>query len=253
MNRPLVDAATAEKLRCYAERYETEAFLDGDPSWWMHQVTGDSNREATAFVASCLSYGSRIQFMPKIGQLLEWASGDMEGWIRSGAFEQRLQSGDSHCYYRLYSCELMHDFLEAYRQLLATHGSLGAYVKQNACDGFGAVEAVCRYFAHCGISVVVPKDTSSACKRVCMFLRWMVRDGSPVDIGLWSDFIDRRSLIMPLDTHVLSEAERLGLLSGRVASMSAARRLTETLATVFPDDPLKGDFALFGFGISESR
>ena len=84
-----------------------------------------------------------------------------------------------------------------------------------------------------------------------MFLRWMVRSGSPVDLGLWADYIDRRTLIMPLDTHVVGEAIKLGLLSSRCASMSAARRLTDALAEVFPDDPLRGDFALFGYGVDK--
>ena len=83
-----------------------------------------------------------------------------------------------------------------------------------------------------------------------MFLRWMVRDSSPVDLGLWADFIDKRSLIVPLDTHVLTEASALGLIHSRNASMSSALRLTSTLATIFPDDPLKGDFALFGYGVN---
>ena len=83
-----------------------------------------------------------------------------------------------------------------------------------------------------------------------MFLRWMVRDSSPVDLGLWSDFIDKKTLIMPLDTHVLQMAAKFGLLNGRNASMSAARKLTAVLAEVFPDDPLKGDFALFGAGVA---
>ena len=109
---------------------------------------------------------------------------------------------------------------------------------------------ICAFFAEKGVSIVVPKDTQSACKRVCMFLRWMVRDGSPVDLGLWADFIDRRTLIMPLDTHVVGQSVRLGLLASSVASMSAAQRLTQTLATIFPDDPLKGDFALFGYGVN---
>ena len=85
-----------------------------------------------------------------------------------------------------------------------------------------------------------------------MFMRWMVRDGSPVDLGLWSDFIDKRTLIMPMDTHVLSEACKMGLLHSRNASMSAALKLTSVLADIFPDDPLKGDFALFGVGVSGS-
>ena len=84
-----------------------------------------------------------------------------------------------------------------------------------------------------------------------MFLRWMVRSGSPVDLGLWSGFIDRRTLVVPLDTHVLQEAKKLGLLKSTSASMSAAKRLTAALAEAFPDDPVRGDFALFGFGVDE--
>ena len=83
-----------------------------------------------------------------------------------------------------------------------------------------------------------------------MFLRWMVRSDSPVDLGLWSDFIDRRTLVVPLDTHVLQEAKKLGLLKSTSASMSAARRLTASLAEAFPEDPSRGDFALFGYGVS---
>ena len=86
-----------------------------------------------------------------------------------------------------------------------------------------------------------------------MFLRWMVRDGSPVDLGLWSDIMDRRTLIMPLDTHVVQESLRMGLLKSRTASMGPARRLTDAMLEIFPDDPLKGDFALFGLGVDEER
>lgn len=86
-----------------------------------------------------------------------------------------------------------------------------------------------------------------------MFLRWMVRDGSPVDLGLWSDIMDRRTLIMPLDTHVVQESLRMGLLKSRTASMGTARRLTDAMLEIFPDDPLKGDFALFGLGVDEER
>ena len=80
------------------------------------------------------------------------------------------------------------------------------------------------------------------------------RDGtwnSHVDLGLWADIIDRRTLIMPLDTHVVQEALRLGLLKSRTASMATARRLTDAMLEVFPDDPLRGDFALFGLGVDE--
>ena len=102
-----------------------------------------------------------------------------------------------------------------------------------------------------GLEFLIGKPQSnSPLKRWNMFLRWMVRDGSPVDLGLWSGFIDKRTLVIPMDTHVLQEACRLGLLESKTASMSAARKLTARLALIFPDDPLKGDFALFGYGVN---
>jgi uncharacterized protein (TIGR02757 family) len=84
-----------------------------------------------------------------------------------------------------------------------------------------------------------------------MFLRWMVRDNSPVDLGIWSDFIDKRTLIIPMDTHVVNEAIALKLIDSPSTSMSNAIKLTKRLSKTFPDDPLKGDFALFGYGVNK--
>lgn len=245
----MIGESVRQMLLRNAAHYETADFLVGDPSWWMHQVSGTENQESMAFLASCLSYGSRKQFMPKIGQLLEWSSGDVHRWVAVGGFEESLREGDNDCFYRLYTKNCMNGLLRAYRQMLSDFGTMGHFVHRNATDGLSAIQSLCGYFGDKGVSVVVPKDCSSACKRLCMFLRWMVRDHSPVDLGLWSGFIDRRTLIMPLDTHVLQQSVQLGLLSCGTASMSAARRLTTALAEVFPDDPLRGDFALFGYGV----
>lgn len=249
LTQTTMDNKIFDTLRKHALFYETSAFIEGDPSWFMHQVKGAANQEATAFVASCLSYGNRRQFMQKIQAIVDWANGDVDNWLRSGAFEGQFAEGDTCSFYRLYSFATMNVFFRAYRDMLLEYGTLGEYVRANASDGLSAVEAICRYFGGKGVCVVVPKDAASACKRVCMFLRWMVRSDSPVDLGLWSSFIDRRTLIVPLDTHVLTQAMELGLIKSRTASMSAARRLTAALAEVFPDDPLKGDFALFGYGV----
>ena len=73
----------------------------------------------------------------------------------------------------------------------------------------------------------------------------------PVDLGLWSDLIDKSTLIIPMDTHVLQEAEKLGLISSKCTSMSAAMKLTQKLREIWPDDPTKGDFALFGLGVDK--
>jgi uncharacterized protein (TIGR02757 family) len=145
--------------------------------------------------------------------------------------------------------------------MLNDYGSIGDYVKAKVTTGTGTAEgnakasgrsaivAISDYFQNCGLQGGVIPRADSACKRIVMFLRWMVRTDSPVDLGLWSDFIDRRTLIIPLDTHVLQQSVKLGLTTSKMASMSAARKLTKALATIFPDDPLKGDFALFGHGV----
>lgn len=243
-----MEQATKQRIIYLAEKYETRDFLSADPSSFMHKVAGTANKEATAFLASCLSYGSRKQFFPKIQFLLDASHGEVDHWVRSGCWRSDIPDS-TECYYRLYTFHDMHILLAAYEHLLAEHGSLKEYVRANASNGIEAVDAICRFFSSHNAGKIIPKDTSSACKRVCMFLRWMVRSGSPVDLGLWADIIDRRTLIMPLDTHVVSEAHRMGLLHSRTASMAAARRLTDAMLDVFPDDPLKGDFALFGLGV----
>lgn len=244
---------TRRLLREYADRYETSAFSNGDPSQFLRSVAGDLNREATAFVAASLSFGARSQFLPKIRSLVDLAAGDVDCWIRDGLFERDFRAGDTRCFYRFFTFDAMHRFFAAYHQLMTEQGSLGKYVRSTANgDGGAAVAAICRWFAEHDGGGVVPQDAKSACKRVCMFLRWMVRSDSPVDLGLWAGFIDKRTLLVPLDTHVVQEAIALGLLSSPCASMCAARRLTAALAEAFPDDPCRGDFALFGYGVDKS-
>lgn len=234
----------------YAKRYETTDFLATDPSWFMHQVDGNRNRETLAFIASCLSYGSRKQFFPKIQYILDCSHGEVYDWVYYGRFDKDIPDDTKRCYYRLYTFHTMNTFFHALKDMLTEHGTIGEYVRRNANDGYSAIVAICTYFSVKGIEIIIPKDTKSACKRVCMFLRWMVRDGSPVDLGLWSGYLDKRTLIMPMDTHVIQEANKLGLLNGKGASMAAARKLTARMAEIFPNDPLKGDFALFGYGVN---
>ena len=250
----MVAPDTAQLLCEYASRYETADFLVGDPSWFMHQVEPVADSIVLAFLASSLSYGSRAQFFPKIQYMLDCSGGRVEEWVRSGDFAADIPDDSSRCYYRLYTFGTMHRFLSALRDMMLDHGSLTAFVRNSTPDGscLTAIEALTSYFSSKGIEGIIPKNTQSSCKRVCMFMRWMVRGGSPVDLGVWEDFIDRRTLIMPMDTHVVHQSIRLGLLKSSSASMSAALRLTSAMSEVFPDDPLKGDFALFGYGVNST-
>lgn len=249
-------------LRSLADKYEKKEFLVGDPSWFMHQIEGETNRELLAFIASALSYGSRKQFLPKIQLLLDdinKGGGNVAEWLRSGSYE-RIVTKSSDAFYRLYSYNCFNRFLAALAAMVDEYGSIKAYLSSamKTDDTLEAVSIISQWFHTHGSTEVVPRvpqypfkslSNVSSCKRLCMFLRWMVRTDSPVDLGLWSGIIDRKSLVIPMDTHVVQEAMKMGLLSSKSTSMSNALKLSEQLAKVFPDDPIKGDFALFGLGV----
>ncbi len=227
-------------LPALADRYETPAFLDGDPSQFMHRYSDAVTQERAAFVAAALSYGSRRQFIPKIDRLLEL-------YLSGG-----LLPDDDGCFYRLHTNRMVNRFLTTLDTIYRDYGSmLGMAKAQDVRNGLEAIELITSYFREHGASDLIPRNASSSCKRLCMFLRWMVRDGSPVDLGLWSAQIDKATLIIPLDTHVMQEARRLKLISGRTATMSTARRLTAAMSAIFPGDPTRADYALFGLGVDD--
>ena len=92
---------------------------------------------------------------------------------------------------------------------------------------------------------------NSACKRINMFLRWMVRkDEAGVDFGLWNT-IKPSQLVCPLDVHAMRTAGQLGLMKEEKANWKTALGLTNTLRELDPTDPVKYDFALYGMGIEE--
>ncbi len=92
-------------------------------------------------------------------------------------------------------------------------------------------------------------DPKAPDKKINMFRRWMTRDDGKVDLGLWKE-TDKRSLVIPLDVHVYSVASSLGLTSRRQKDLVTAREITGEFKEIFPDDPLLGDFALFGYGVT---
>lgn len=265
-----IENTLANRLQLLAEKYETADFIKGDPSWFMHQIEGDENKELIAFIASSLSYGSRKQFMPKIQYLLDnmYYNADnkrrgndeiVKGWLTSRDYESIIPKNPAS-FYRLYTNKTYNDFLNALALMVEQYGSIKKYLlaEHNIQQGdricaLDAVTSITRWFREHESKGVVPQDTKSSCKRVCMFLRWMARCNSPVDTGLWADIIDQRTLIIPMDTHVVQEARQMQLIASVSTSMSNAIRLSNRLAEIFPDDPIRGDFALFGMGVDENK
>ena len=93
------------------------------------------------------------------------------------------------------------------------------------------------------------EDRKAANKKINMMRRWMVRDDGKVDLGLWTE-TDKKSLIIPLDVHVYNQASSLGLTSRKQKDIITAQEITEAFREIFPDDPCLGDFALFGYGVT---
>lgn len=251
----LLAAQTIALLRDLAERYETEEFLAGDPSCFMHRTEGDTDKELFAFIAAALSYGRRDQFLPRVEALHQAATAhhNVAAWLTERRYEELIPD-DDRAFYRLNTNRDLRQFLSSLALIVEQYGTLKAYVStQPHTDAASVMKSITDWFAANGSGGLVPRNLNSPCKRLCMYLRWMVRDNSPVDIGLWSDIVDRQTLLIPLDTHVLQQAQRLRLITTKTATMHTARALTDTLRQVFPHDPARADFALFGLGIANAN
>ena len=95
-------------------------------------------------------------------------------------------------------------------------------------------------------------DLKAPNKKINMMRRWMVRDDGKVDLGLWKD-TDPAGLLIPLDVHVYDEAVALGLTCRRQKDIVTVKEITGAFDVIFPGDPCKGDFSLFGYGVTHPR
>ena len=239
-----------------ADKYETASFCDSDPSQFLRRYKEADSAEASSFIAAILAFGSRTQFIPKIRQILQTAdqiSGNIKNWLTTRAYKKTFPTG-SKKFYRFYSYDDLQIFFDELADLINKSGSLGQYFKsewekENDRAGTHLADLLSRSFPK---SSIVPKGRTSANKRLHMFLRWMVRTGSPVDLGLWT-WYSPALLIIPLDVHVMQEAQKLGLLPPKAtASRKTAVILTKKMEQIFPCDPCRADYALFGLGVTSS-
>jgi len=255
-----IDENLKTTLKSLAEKYEVSSFCDGDPSCILRRYHDIADIEIASFIAAMLAFGRREQFLPKIDYIMKCAdkyNGPAQ-WILGEKYlinfiPENIDSEKK--FYRFYSWTDLIILFSRLNKILKTNQTLGnhiyscfeTYKKNNEQNNITLVDIFSSEFYDCRI---VPKGKNSANKRVHMFLRWMVRRNSQVDLGLWT-WYNPAELIIPLDTHVLQEAIKLGLLPEKsIGSAKTAKLLTEKLKEIWHDDPCKGDFALFGLGVS---
>lgn len=251
------EKALKKLLISLADKYETASFCDSDPSQFLRWYKEVDSAEAASFIAAMLAFGSRTQFIPKIRQILQTAdqtSGNIKNWLTTRAYKKTFPTG-SKKFYRFYSYDDLQIFFGELAGIINHSGSLGNYLhslweKSTGHDDADKAPLLADLISQSfPKSSIVPKGRTSANKRLHMFLRWMVRTGSPVDLGLWT-WYPASSLLIPLDTHVLQEAQKLGLLPEKsTASRKSTILLTKKMEEIFPGDPARGDYALFGLGV----
>ena len=261
MSDSSISKETIELARKLAEKYESADFLLKDPSQFMHRYTRVCECETVAFIAANLAFGHREQILSHVEKILEVAGSSPLEWILNQKYKDFFPENNIS-FYRMYTNRDMRLFFDTMRGILDENESLGVFFKkkwENALsEQVSGDEKTGKIYLHQVIASAFPCDCAllphskdSAAKKVNMLLRWLVRDNSPVDMGLWT-WYSKKDLLMPLDTHVMQESNELGLVHSKSANLRTAIELTKKVAEIFPDDPVKADFALFGLGVDSS-
>lgn len=226
-----------KKLLECADTYHCVGFIVSDPVQFPHRYTVKQDIEISGLLTAIMSFGNRKQILKKANELHLLMGDSPYQYVLSRQWESDFPFEATHSFYRMLSFADFHGYFQrlhaAYSQFDSLEEALKTY------PGI-PMEKLCVFL---GVSDRSPQ------KKLNMFLRWMVRQASEVDLGIWGSF-DCRELIVPLDTHVCRVAYFLGLTDTESFSLKNARRITTALAEVFPDDPCLGDFALFGMGVN---
>jgi uncharacterized protein (TIGR02757 family) len=237
--------------------YNQPSFIPADPICIPHLFTQKQDIEIAAFFAAIFAWGNRTTIINKSKELMHLMNMQPHQFVlhHSGNDLKKIK-GFKH---RTFTAEDLYHFIDFFKHHYSTHSSLETVFfpkeKMTVEEGLNHFKSYCFSIEHLKRTekhVSSPQQKSS-CKRLNMFLRWMVRnDDKGVDFGLWKN-ISPKDLICPLDVHVSRVARQLGLLHRKQDDWEAAKELTQNLCTFDQQDPVKYDFALFSIGVIESK
>jgi uncharacterized protein (TIGR02757 family) len=238
--------------------YKTSAFIADDPVSVPHRFSKPQDIEIAGFFAATLAWGNRTTIINNCSRLLAWMDNAPHEFIVQHKPEDlKPMLGFVH---RTFNATDLLYFIQVLQEIYRNCQSLeDAFVPQERL-GDTTIESALIRFHNYFFSGEHPERTrkhvstparGSACKRLCMFLRWMVRrDEAGIDFGIWQK-IKPAQLVCPLDVHVARVAFRLGLISRSNADWRSATELTTVLKRWKPEDPAVYDYALFGMGMAE--
>lgn len=231
-----MDTALKETLAGWAEEYNDPKYFQEDPIIFptrfarSHECGKASlaDVEISALLSSHLAWGRRAMIVRDCDRMFEEMSWRPYDYIMNGEYRNEDIS--------LHRTVKWSEFAAVCNRLR------DVYSTRNSLEGMSDMEIRCRVFGQ-------KEDRKAPNKKISMMRRWMVRDDGKVDLGLWKNS-DKKSLILPLDVHVYAQATALNLTSRRQKDIITATEITDAFREIWPDDPCKGDFALFGYGVN---
>ncbi len=245
-----------EKLEFYYKKYNTRAFIEQDPVSIPHSFTKLQDIEIAGFFAATFAWGLRKTIINKSLELMKLFDFAPYDFIINHS-ETDLKRFLNFKHRTFNPTDLLY-FILFFREYYSTHSSLetlfipkGEALKsvKNGIDNFYNHFTSHPFFPSRTGKHIASPSKNSACKRINMFLRWMVRkDENGVDFGLWKG-IRPSQLICPCDVHVEKVARKLKLVTRKQVDWRMAEELTENLKKLDATDPVKYDFALFGMGM----
>jgi len=242
-------------------RYNHRDFIKPDPLQFVYQYDNPSDMEIAALLAANLAYGRVEQIQKSLTDLFERMGESPYAFIRGfGKAEQKSLKGFKH---RFTTDQDISNLLMLLKKVLNKYAGIEEFFIQgyNPDDRniIPALSKFCNSLLDMYAAEHNPKTSrglkyllvnpakGSACKRLNLFLRWMVRDDD-VDTGLWKS-LDKAKLIVPIDVHMGRLCKILGLYNRKAVSLPTAIKITEGFAEIEPADPVKYDFALSRIGI----
>ncbi|WP_447641994.1 TIGR02757 family protein [Paracnuella aquatica] len=245
--KKLLDAAVDE--------YNRPAFIPNDPISIPHLFSRQQDIEIAGLFAAVFAWGNRTIIIKKSMELMQLM--DMQPYDFVLNHSETDLKNLIHFKHRTFNTTDLLYFIDFLKRHYQHHDSLEIAFTGDQYKGVETgLNHFYTYFTH---NEYFPKRTAkhvaspskkSHCKRLNMYLRWMVRsDGKGVDFGIWKQ-LQPQDLIIPIDLHVARVANQLGLLSNQPINWKTAVELTERLRHFDREDPVKYDFALFGMGIN---
>lgn len=241
------------------EEYNKPGFIENDPIVIPHQYSKKQDIEITGFWASMLAWGQRKTIINKCKELFQLMDDAPHDFIVNHK-DSDLKRFEGFKHRTFNTTDTLY-FIQFLKNHYSQYSSLEEAFIIGLNDESETVEAGLSYFREYFFALPFAPDRTkkhiatparnSACKRMNMFLRWMVRDDDKgVDFGLWNR-IKPSQLVCPCDLHVDRVARKLGLITRKQTDWKTAIELTDHLRILDPEDPVKYDFALFGLGIEE--